>query len=73
MKTRQYRVLRQHYGDKEYYPGDSRELNDIDGKHLVSMGLLEDAEQKKEPEPSNKMETEPQNKARRSRKTKSED
>lgn len=72
MKTRKYRVLRQHYGDKEYYPGDSRELNGIDGAHLVSMGLLEE-EQKKAPEPSNKMESEPQNKARRSRKTKSED
>lgn len=57
----EYRVKRQHYGDKEYREGDKRELSPNDARQLVDLGVLEEI--KAEPEPQNKMQPEPQNKA----------
>lgn len=41
MKT--FQVLRQHLGDKQYMPGDTREANPSDVKHLVDAGVLKEA------------------------------
>lgn len=38
MKT--YRVLEQHFGDKQYWPGDTRELLEADAADLLAMGLI---------------------------------
>lgn len=35
-----YRVERQHFGDKLYMPGDEREANAGDVAHLVDAGVL---------------------------------
>ena len=68
-----YTVLRQHFGDRMYQPGDERELDGPDGDRLVRQGVLEPAKAKKaEPEaetkaerkPANKAEAAPKNKAR---------
>lgn len=74
-----YTVTKQHWGDKQYFEGDTREVkNDNDAKELMRMGMLEDpkaAEAKKKaaadaeketkaaPKPKNKAEKEPANKA----------
>lgn len=43
-----YQVTRQHYGDKQYYEGETRKLNAIDAKLLIAAGLVSDpAEAKK--------------------------
>lgn len=49
MKT--YNVLRQHFGDKLYLPGDEREATPADVAHLVVNGVLEE---KSEGQPKNK-------------------
>lgn len=54
MKT--YQVIRQHLGDKMYMPGDTREANPSDVKHLVDAGVLKDAKAKAETAPINKAE-----------------
>ncbi|MBI1621496.1 hypothetical protein [Aquamicrobium zhengzhouense] len=54
MKT--YTVLRQHYGDKQYMAGDTREANETDVKHLVTAGVLEEVGPKSEKAPANKAE-----------------
>ena len=75
----EYKVTKQHWGDKQYFEGDTREVkNDSDAKELMRMGMLEDpkaAEAKKKaaadaeketkaaPKPKNKAEKEPVNKA----------
>ena len=46
-----YKVIRQHYGDKQYWVGDERDLNDFDAKRLLEQGVIAD---KKSPEPNNK-------------------
>lgn len=46
-----YKVIRQHYGDKQYWVGDERDLSDFDAKRLIEQGVVE---AKKEPELSNK-------------------
>ena len=46
-----YRVVRQHYGDKQYRQGDDRQLSEYDAKRLIEQGVVE---VKKEPELSNK-------------------
>lgn len=38
-----YQVTRQHYGDKQYYEGETRKLNAIDAKLLIAAGLVSDA------------------------------
>jgi len=40
MSKKTYRVLRQLDGDKQYLPGDTRELSPADAKHLVDLGAL---------------------------------
>ena len=55
-----YKVIRQHYGDKQYWVGDERDLSDFDAKRLLEHGVIAD---KKAPEPSNKRAQAPKNKA----------
>ena len=55
-----YKVIRQHYGDKQYWVGDERDLSDFDAKRLIEQGVIE---AKKEPELSNKRAQAPKNKA----------
>jgi len=38
MKT--YKVVRQHFGDKMYMPGDEREAAEGDVAHLIRNGVL---------------------------------
>ncbi len=50
-----YRVLRQHFGDKHYAKGDTREAQAADVQHLVDAGVLAEAKaEKAEPAPKNK-------------------
>ena len=74
-----YTVTKQHWGDRQYFEGDTREVkNDSDAKELMRMGMLEDPkeaeaakkaaadaekETKAAPKPKNKAEKEPANKA----------
>lgn len=51
-----FHVLRQHYGDQMYMPGDEREAAESDVKHLVDAGVLERAAEKAELAPKNKAE-----------------
>ncbi|MGO2339052.1 hypothetical protein [Psychrobacter sp.] len=38
-----YTVTKQHWGDRQYFEGDTREVkNDSDAKELMRMGMLED-------------------------------
>ena len=40
----EYKVIKQHWGDKQYFEGDTREVKvDSDAKELVRMGLIVDA------------------------------
>jgi len=57
----EYLVKRQHYGKKEYYEGDTRELSPEDARQLIDLGVIEEI--KKKPSPENKMQPEPRNKA----------
>ena len=41
---KKYTVLQQHFGDKQYWPGDSREVHDADAPELLAMGLIADAD-----------------------------
>lgn len=54
MKT--YTVIRQHYGDKQYMPNDTREANPSDVKHLVDAGVLKEVKTKAESAQANKAE-----------------
>lgn len=37
----EYTVIRQHYGDKEYFSGDTRTVtNEADAKYLINLGLI---------------------------------
>ncbi len=56
-----YKVVRQHYGDKQYWQGDERQLSDLDAKRLLENGIVE---VKKESEHSNKMAQQVKNKAK---------
>ena len=55
-----YKVIRQHYGDKQYWVGDERIVSDYDAKRLIEQDVIE---AKKEPELSNKRAQAPKNKA----------
>jgi len=47
----QYKVMRDHIGDQEYRPGDTREAKAADVQHLVRSGVLVAMEDdKSEPE-----------------------
>ena len=63
-----YKVIRQHYGSKQFFAGDVREvLNDSDAKALIKAGLIadnkSDKEQKAAPKAQNKMAKKTANKA----------
>ncbi len=48
-------VVRQHFGDKMYMPGDEREATKAEVQHLVDAGVLAEAKAvKAEPAPKNK-------------------
>lgn len=55
-----FTVLRQHFGDKQYWPGDEREAASGDVAHLVKSGVLK---AKAEPKVANKAEPKVKNKA----------
>lgn len=55
MKT--YVVLEQHYGDKQYWVGDKREMLEADAARLIGLGLIAEAESSEDennPEPEKK-------------------
>lgn len=69
-----YKVARQHYGDKQYFEGETRDMPAADAKALIDAGLLinDNADDKKaaaaaakkaEKAAANKMAAEPTNKA----------
>lgn len=63
-----YTVIRQHYGDKQFFEGDTREVaNDSDAKALIKAGLIADnkvgKEEKAAPKAQNKMAKKTANKA----------
>ena len=56
----EYKVIKQHYGQRQFFEGDLREVaNEADAKQLIKAGLIEDAEAKA---PTQKAATKPQNK-----------
>ncbi len=55
-----FTVVRQHFGDKMYMPGDTREAVESDVRHLLDNGVLR--KDKAEPAHSNKAEKAPKNK-----------
>lgn len=60
MAVEEFKVARQHLGDRLYLPGDTREANAGDVEHLLRNGVL--VRQKAEPAPKNKAEKVPPNK-----------
>lgn len=58
---KKYHVLRQHYGDRQYWAGGTREMRESDAKRLLKMGVL--AEEKAAKKPENKQAAKPENKA----------
>ena len=52
-----YVVLEQHYGDKQYWAGDKREMLEADAARLIELGLIAEAESSEDdnnPEPEKK-------------------
>lgn len=41
----QFKVMRQHYGDREYQAGDTREAKPEVVAHLVASGILEEVKE----------------------------
>lgn len=64
-KMTDYRVMREHEGDKFYAPGDTRAAHASDVKHLVPHVLEEIIAEKADRESDNKMEQAPANKSGR--------
>lgn len=62
-----FKVIRQHFGDKLYMPGDTREADARDVAHLVENGVLEPVKAKAEATAKNKAEPAVQNKAKASK------
>lgn len=58
-----YEVACQHYGDKQYWPGDTREANAADVQHLIKAGVLLEPEAKAETKTANKAAPPVKNKA----------
>jgi len=65
-----YKVLRRLDGDQLYNPGDTREMTEIEAKHLVALGVLERVDGKAADAPANKAEASPPNKAETAHKAK---
>ena len=62
----EYTVTKQHWGDKQYFEGDTREVkNKGDAEHLIKMGLITEEEKttKAATKPKNKMAKEPATKS----------
>lgn len=60
----QYQVIKQHYGDKQYWAGETRTLdNEQDANELINMGLIAPLDEKAEKTPKNKNGKQPKNKA----------
>jgi hypothetical protein len=57
-----YEVLREMQGDKDYKPGDIRDLSEADAKHLVGLGVLRKIATKAAPPLKNKADRPPENK-----------
>ena len=49
-----YKVLRQHYGEKAYAAGDTREAEPREVAHLVASGVLAEVVEKAAPKLANK-------------------
>ncbi|RVT80214.1 hypothetical protein EM858_04255 [Agrobacterium sp. CNPSo 2736] len=63
-KTITYDVMREHEGDRFYRSGETRDLNEVEAKHLVELGVLvERSTAKAETKVKNKAEQVPSNKA----------
>ena len=65
-KVTDYAVLREHEGDRLYMPGETRQLTEVDARHLVKLGVLAAAgekPEKAEPNVSNKAAKQSPNKA----------
>jgi len=59
-----YTVIRQHFGDRMYMPGEERDATASDVQHLVKAGVLEEAKAKAEKPVANKAEkSAPKNKS----------
>lgn len=58
-----FKVLRRHFGDKDYYEGDERTAEPGAVKHLVAQGVLKPIKAKAETAPQNKAEPTPKNKS----------
>lgn len=60
-----YHVLKQHFGDQQYFEGDERIVEDEQqAKELIELGLIgEKPTTKSAQKPQNKMAQEPDNKA----------
>lgn len=59
----QYQVIKQHFGDQQYFDGDIRVVNDPDhAKSLIDGGLIAPIDTKAKPKAKAKAET-PENKA----------
>ena len=59
-----YQVLRQHFGDKQYFADDEREVkNKTDAEQLIKAGLIAEIKEKAEPKAQNKMAKKTSNKA----------
>ena len=59
-----FKVLRQHQGDKPYATGDTRTADPREVQHLVDAGVLEPIKTKAEPATKNKAEPAVKNKAK---------
>lgn len=58
----EFRVAREHFGDRMYSPGEVREAPVADVQHLVRSGVLIPLEKAIAPAPLNKSEQAPRNK-----------
>ena len=59
----EYDVLREHLGDRNYLPGDTRTASKAEVAHLVRNGVLRAEEEKAAAPPANKAAPKPDNKA----------
>lgn len=60
----QYQVIQQHFGDKQYWTGETRTVeNKHDAETLINMGLIAPLDEKAEKTPKNKNGKQPKNKA----------
>ncbi len=59
-----YQVLRQHFGSKQFWEGDTRTVtNKADADQLIKAGLIAEIKEKAAPKAQNKMARKTSNKA----------